>query len=183
MRGLAFERLEDVVDVAARSVRDELYRRQIGIADEDPIVDAPSGFAVLAIGFGVAPGPGSEPAAFGLATVRPPGAAAWSWHYCCKTQYASLHGDENLLRCHGSLIAVLDAAPELGFAVTVRDETGFWDSRNERELLTRVTDMNRIVARLAGAFVDRARDAGADSRQVQGEIFAHPDFERLETAE
>lgn len=35
LRGLAFERLEDVVDVAARSAREDLYRRQIGVPEDD----------------------------------------------------------------------------------------------------------------------------------------------------
>jgi hypothetical protein len=43
--------------------------------------------------------------------------------------------------------------------------------------------MNRLVARIAGAFVDRTRDSGGDSRRVQGAIFENPDFERLETDE
>lgn len=138
---------------------------------------------MVAIGFAVAPGRGSEPAAFGLATVRPPGTAGWSWHWCCKTQYASLHGDEHLVRCHTALVAVLDAARELGLEVAVRDETGYWESRSSRELLARVAERNRIVARFAGAFVDHSRDAGVDSRRVQGPIFEHPDFERFESGE
>ena len=182
MRGLAFPRLVDVFDVAARSVREDLYRRRTGVADGDySRLDVPGSFAVRAIGFGVALGPGSEPAAFGLATMHPPGSAAWSWHSFCKTQYASVHGDENFLRCHGSLVALLDAARNLGFEVAVHDETGYWESRDASDVLVRVAEMNRLVARFAGVFVDHARAAGADTRQIEGEIFAHPDFERLET--
>lgn len=44
-------------------------------------------------------------------------------------------------------------------------------------------EMNRVVARFAGAFTDAVRDAGGDSRQVDGAIFEHPDFERLEGGE
>jgi hypothetical protein len=184
MRGLAFPRLEDVVDVAARSERQDIYCRHTGISGDDRWrVDVPLRFPVLAVGFSVAPGPGSEPAAFGLATMRPPGTTGWSWHSFCKTQYASNHGEDNFLRCHQSVVAVLDAARELDFDVVVHDEGGYWESRDARALLMRVGDMNRIVARFAGAFVDHVRDAGADSRQVQGEIFQHPDFERLESDE
>jgi hypothetical protein len=181
MQGLAFPRLEDVVNVAARSEREDIYCRQTGVTGDDRWrVDVPSSFPVRAIGFSVAPGPGSEPAAFGLATERPPGTASWSWHSFCKTQYASNHGEENFLRCHVSLVAVLDAARDLGFEVDVHDEGGYWESRDTRALLERVGEMNRLVAKIAGAFVDRARDAGVDTRQVRGEIFEHPDFERLE---
>lgn len=183
MQGLAFPRLEDVVDVAARSERDACYRRQTGIPDSEWSVDAPETFSVLAIGFAVAPGAGSEPAAFGLTTARPFGTTQWSWRSWCKTQYASVHGDEHFLRCHESVIAVLSAARDLGLEVDVHDEGGYWESRDRAQLLARVTDMNRLIARFAGTFVDRAREAGADSRQVDGAIFEHPDFERLESEE
>ena len=39
--------------------------------------------------------------------LRQPG---WHWHYCCKTQYASVVSDEHLLRCHLMLIDLLDSA-------------------------------------------------------------------------
>lgn len=184
MEGLAFRRLKDVVDVAARSVREHLYGRHVGAADDAwPRPDVPDWFATQAIGFAIAPGPGSEPAAFGLATVRPVSTTDWSWQSWCKTQYASNYGEENFLRCHESLIALLDAAQELGFGVEVHDETGYWDSRDKDALLARVTEMNRIIARFAGAFVDQTRAAGADSSEVHGAIFEHPDFERLESEE
>jgi hypothetical protein len=182
MRGLAFESLEAVANVAARTSRSDLYRRSIRLADDDYThVEAPSDFPTLAIGFAVAPGAGSEPAGFGLARTSREAAEPWSWHYCCKTQYASVHGDEHFLRCHGSMIALLDAAKALGFGVVVRDETGFWDSRDEGQLLASVAHMNKIIAGFAGAFTDQLRSTGGDSNQVQGAIFGHPDFERLES--
>jgi hypothetical protein len=185
VHGLAFRRLEDVVNVTARFAREDLYRRQLGMAGDDySSVQVPDDLATRAIGFSVAPGAGSEPAAFGLVTVRADrGVNTWHWHCCCKTQYASVHGDDHLIRCHGSMVALLDAAREIGLGVVVHDETGYWESRDERELLARVTDMNRIVARFAGSFTDHIRTSGGDSRRVQGEIFAHPDFERLESEE
>ena len=181
MLGLAFPHLENVVDVAARSVRNGMYRRHIGReADDWAPSDVPDDFAVLAMGFAVAPGPGSEPAAFGVATRMPVGTTDWSWGWFCKTQYASNYGEDNFLACHTSLIELLDAAKRIGFDVDVRDDTGYWESRNAERLLTRVRDMNRIVARFAGAFLDQAREAGLDSRRIQGGIFDNPDFERLE---
>jgi hypothetical protein len=184
MRGLAFPRLEDVVDVAARSACRDIYCQQTGMADDDRWgVDVPASFPVNAIGFSVAPGPGSEPAAFGLATMRPVGTTGWSWNSFCKTQYASNHGEENFLRCHQSVVALLDTARELGVEVEVHDEGGYWESRDTGELLARVGHMNRLVAKIAGSFVDQARAAGVDSRQVRSEIFGNPDFERLESEE
>ncbi|MGH7714313.1 MAG: hypothetical protein ACREOG_23750, partial [Gemmatimonadaceae bacterium] len=95
--------------------------------------------------------------------------------------YASVHGDENLLRCHTSLVRILETARSLGFEIEVRDETGYWESRDPEQLVQAVADMNGLIARFAGKFTDAVRDAGADSRAIQGEIFKHPDFERLET--
>jgi hypothetical protein len=182
MRGLAFPRLEDVVDVAARSVRADIYCQDAGITGEERWrVDVPVAFPVIAMGFAVAVGPGSEPAAFGLATMRPPGSIGWSWHSYCKTQYASNHGEENFLRCHTSVIALLDAARGLGCDVDVHDEGGYCESRDKDVLLGHVTTMNRLVARIAGSLVDQTREAGGDSRQIEGGIFEHPDFERLES--
>ena len=184
MRGLAFPSLENVVDVAARSERNDLYRRWIGAPDGAwPRPDVPDDYPVESLGFAIAPGPGCEPAAFGLATMRPIGTTDWSWHWWCKTQYASNHGEDNFVRCHTSLVALLDTARDLGFVVDVHDDSGFWDSRNTAELRARVIEMNRLIARIAGAFVDETRAAGIDSHDVEGAIFEHPDFERLETDE
>ena len=92
MRGLAFERLEDVVDVAGRFMRDVLYRESRGLeVERGPderyyYVEAPDGLPIVVIGFAVAPGRGSEPASFALAklgehdTLSP-----WSWQAFCKT--------------------------------------------------------------------------------------------------
>jgi hypothetical protein len=85
-----------------------------------------------------------------------------------------------LLRCHGALVAALEAAQAVGFELRVRDETGYWESRDSEQLTRNVRDMNRLVASFAGRLTDAVRAAGADSRGIQGEIFKHPDFERLE---
>lgn len=187
LRGLAYERLEDVAHVSAVWARAELYRRRLGVPDEDEYttVDVPPGVPTLAHGFAVAPGRGCEPATFGVAQLSGPDdePSRWWWHRCCKTQYASVLGEEHLLRCHGSLVALLDAAVALGFEAVVRDETGYWESRDPRQLAESVAEMNRVVARVAGHFTDAVRDAGGDGQQVQSAIFEHPDFERLETGE
>jgi hypothetical protein len=182
MRGLAFPRLEDVVDVTGRFVRDELYRERVGIVDEVARVDAPAGLETVLIGFAVAPGKGSEPAAFGLAKIGAEGESSrWSWHCCCKTQYVSAHGDDHFVRCHTSVVKLLDAAKRLGLDCIVHDEAGYHETRDESQLLQSVGEMNRLVARFAGQFTDAYTAAGGASREVQGEIFRHPDFERLET--
>lgn len=82
------------------------------------------------IGFRTYPGKGCEPANFGLCQRK--GEDWWSWHSFCKTGYAgdpSCGGIENFVRCHLSVVALLDAAKVLGVLEAVFDEGGFWDGR------------------------------------------------------
>ena len=184
VQGLAFKSLEGVVDLFGRMSREQLYRERLGVADDEyRHVKVPDDLPTTIVGFAVAPGGRSEPASFGLAKLIGQNESRWLWWCCCKTQYASVLGDDHLLRCHTSVIALLDAAKRIGFECEVRDEAGYFESRDPAQLLQRVGEMNRIVARFAGAFSDAYRKAGGDSREVQGEIFRHPDFERLETKE
>jgi len=140
-----------------------------------------------AAGFLVLPGRRCEPAAFGFShspaeafvkgetlPIRHPG---WHWHYCCKTQYASVVSDAHLLRCHLGLIDLLDAARKLGIGVTVRDETGYDEHRDEKKLLENVHEANRLIAGIAGRLAD-----ALDSSSVKAvaPIFDHPRFEHLE---
>lgn len=194
LRGLAFESLAHVVQLNAAFHRDTLYRDWLGLGEEDEYevvdahtrryrpIEAPHHVETSVIGFAIAPGRGSEPASFALTRLSGPEITTrWSCECFCKTQYASMLGDEHLLRCHGSLVALLDAAVELGFEVEVHDEAGYWESRDAQQLIESVAAMNRIVAGFAGALTDAVREAGADSRRISGAIFEHPDFERLET--
>jgi len=188
IRGLAVDRLEDVVNVHGRFVRDELYRRSVGIAYEDVeeggyfTIEAPQGLPVVVLGFAVAPGTGSEPAAFALAKlVGDHGPSLWLWSCFCKTQYASAKSDQHFLTCHTSLISLLDTARRIGFETDVRDEGGYFEHRDETKLLEYLDGMNRLIALFAGRLSNAYTAAGGDSREVQGEIFHHPDFERLET--
>lgn len=194
LRGLRFDRIEDVVDVSARLVRDALYGEMLRDLAQDGSmgeggqgrvgawVATPNNVPVTAIGFAIDPGRGSEPASFGLVRLNASsGRTRWWWHWCCKTQYASVVSNAHLVRCHTGLVAVLDAAAALGFGMEVRDEAGYWPMRDEAQLIANVAEMNRMVAGFAGAFTDAVRDAGGDSRTVGGAIFSHPDYERLET--
>lgn len=187
LRGLAFESLAHVAQLTSRRKRDVLYREWRGLDEDDDAnqsVVAPPELPTVAIGFTVAPGQRSEPAPFTVTRLCGPEVSTrWFAHACCKTQYASVLGDDHLLRCHGSLVTLLDAARELGIDIEVRDETGYWESRDPQTLFDAVAEMNRVVARFAGNFTDAMRRAGADSRQVRGAIFDHPDFERLEGSE
>ena len=139
-----------------------------------------------AVGFAIKPGDYCEGATFGLAWVPPENEdgeprheepSVWHWHTVCKTQYASNLGDDHLIRCHTSLVALLDKAPDLGLQVVVRDETHYWETRDTNVLIAEVREMNRIVAGIAGAF----HDAVGGRAHVGGAIFKHPEFEELET--
>ena len=152
----------------------------------DPVTDARIDVLPNAVGFAVNAGEGCETATFGVAWVPPSDEDGnrlrgepyiWHWHGVPKTQYASVLGDDHLIRCHTSLVALLDKAAELGFDVTVRDETHYWETRDTNVLLSEVREMNRIVAHFAGNFHDALREHG----HVGGAIFDHPDFEELET--
>lgn len=138
------------------------------------------------VGFAVHPGQYCEGATFGLAWVPPEDDEGdrlhgepyvWHWHACCKTQYASVVSDEHLIHCHTTLVALLEDAIRLGFRVTVRDETHYWEARDTNVLLAEVREMNRIVARIAGAM----HDAVGERARTEGAIFDHPEFEVLES--
>ena len=187
--GFVYARLEDVVHTWAALARKAIYRRSLGVPEDDEVaftrVKVPPTLPAVVHGFAVHPGRGSEPATFGLVRLTGPEHASlpWWWYGSCKTQFTSVVGNEHLIRCHGSLVVLLDDATRLGFDVVVRDETGYWESRDPTKLVEAVEQMNRLIARFAGLFTDAVRDAGGDSRQVQGAIFEHPDFERLERDE
>lgn len=143
--------------------------------------DRLTGDASSARGFLAHPGAGSEPATFGLLR-RADGDGVpreWFWYCACKTQYAAVQGDDHLVACHTSLVALLDHAIALGIDVIVRDETHYWETRSAERLIEEVRAMNRIIASFAGALSDAMGPAHA----VQAPIFEHPRFERLEMGE
>ena len=136
--------------------------------------------------FVVAPGAECEPAFFGFVG---PGSRSsiggpdddlhpgeWFWSGACKTQYASMVSDEHLIRCHLGLVRVLEHAATLGISVTVEDETGYWEHRSTEKLIEAVRDMNRIIARFAGAMSDQL----GEEHHIDAPNFDHPEFEHLE---
>jgi len=131
-----------------------------------------------AVGFVVAPGRRCEPAPIGFLKRRDQAGTLeeWYWHTCCKTQYASVVSEEHLVTCHTALVSILDYAIEIGVGVVVRDETGYWESRDASVLIASVREMNRIVAAFAGAM----RDAMPSRLGVGGAILEHPRFEWVE---
>jgi len=152
------------------------------IADAYPSDDPPRvGDVATARGFFVHPGDRCETASVGLLlrAAHDGTQREWFWHCSCKTQYASLVGDRHLVTCHTGLVRLLDHAIALEVGVIVRDETHYWESRDERRLIREVHRMNQIVAGIAG----RVSDAIGPSAAVQAPIFDHRRFEHLEMGE
>ena len=140
------------------------------------------------IAFNTLPGDGTEDANFGLAqypkTIEVEGKRLrtnlgnWSWASFCKTQYASnpRHGGiEHFLRCHLSLVELLDGAAELGILQEVHDESGYWEKRDIPTLTAEVSSWNRLIAGWAGRFKDSLGEG-----MVESEITKFPNFEHLE---
>lgn len=137
--------------------------------------------------FSVLPGPGCESAEFGLcrypATIKVgrrtlrTGCAGWGYAGFCKTQYASLHGGENFLKCHRAVIDLALLWEKAGATVKITDEGEYWPGRNEAALRQNLDQMNRLVAAFAGALKDAADEGGPS---VESPIFQHGQFELLE---
>lgn len=139
------------------------------------------------IAFSTWPGEGCEQANFGLAvyprlievegrSIRT-GLGEWFWSSFCKTQYASnpeCGGVEHFLRCHLSVVKLLDQAANLGILKEVKDEGDYWQNRDVTALAKAVGDWNSMIAGWAG----RLKDAFGDS--VESEIAKYPNFEHLE---
>ena len=144
------------------------------------------------VAFSTYPGDGCEDANFGLALypaailLPKPGTGrqrmlrtglkGWCWSSFCKTQYASSpqHGGvENFLRCHLSVIRMLDHAKELGILGSVSDEGDFWEKRDVKALAREVGEWNEQMAGLVGQLKDMF---GGD---FQAPITQFPDFEHL----
>ena len=144
------------------------------------------------IAFSTSPGDGCEDANFGLAVypatieveidpLKPKkfrtGLATWSWSSFCKTQYASnpeCGGVENFLRCHLTLIKLLDHASVIGLLKRVSDEGGFWLKRDLKALVQEIGEWNTLLAGWAG----RLKDSFGDG--LVSEISKFPNFEHLE---
>jgi hypothetical protein len=143
-------------------------------------------------GFETWPGRGCESAFFGLCQYprRAPFVlrgkrgftptdykGGWLFKGSCKTQYANEHGWPHFLRCHKTIISILEFWQKLGVTVETNDEGGYWASRSEEQLKERLRQYDGLVAMMAGAFKDAVEGT---SPAVNSPIFARNDFERLE---
>ena len=128
----------------------------------------------------------------------------WRFSSFCKTQYASdpkCGGIGNFLRCHLSVIRMLEYAQELGIQVDIDDEGHFGsahysdDWREARaagreptyvdhpathsinELVQQVGGYNKLIAGFAGMMREAA---GAKGMEMESPIFQFPNYEHLE---
>ncbi len=140
-----------------------------------------------AFAFSTWPGEGCEAANFGLAvypdTVETEdgtvgtGLSGWSWQSFCKTQYASNPDDggiANFVRCHVTVVRLLDYAKTMGILEAVKDEGRFWENRDVKALVETVGQWNRHIAGLVGQYKDEVGGL------IAAPIAEYPDFEHLE---
>ncbi len=133
------------------------------------------------------PGKGCEESNFGLCRYpktilvngvkTPTKLFGWSWSSFCKTQYASdpnCGGVKNFIRCHLSVIKLLDYAKELGILDEVHDEGNFWEKRDIKALVEDIGEWNNMIA----AFAGQLKDSFGGS--VVAPITDYPNFEHLE---
>jgi hypothetical protein len=116
-------------------------------------------------GFRIDPGLACETAYLGLARhpstwpvegeLQPTGLdRSWRWDYCCKTQVAAAVSTEHFMRCHGSLVSLLDFGAGLGLVAEVTDETGFWEHRDWAVALSAVAGMYGVVAEVVASLCE-----------------------------
>jgi len=140
---------------------------------------------------------GDSPCDYVESRTLPTRLAGWRWGSFCKTQYASdpKHGGPaNFLRCHVSLVALLDRIAALPGTKVILDDEGKFGrhrSRNDggpgrapycwragnydpRALLAEVGHWNELIAAALGALKD------SFGSSVAAPIFSCRDFERLE---
>ena len=166
------------------------------------------------IAFETLPGPGCESANFGLCRYPPRIVAEirsgrkkridtglggrWRWSSFCKTQYASnpqFGGVANFLRCHISLITLLDRISDrLGVRVECNDEGGYGSMQvaavdggsgcvskpghySPRLLAEEIGRWNEMIANFVGRLNDVLRPAGVQSESA---ITSFANFEELE---
>jgi hypothetical protein len=143
---------------------------------------------IQVVAFSSWPGDGCEVANFGLArypntiaSAEGPlstGLKGWSWWSFCKTQYATAPdagGAANFVRCHLTVIRMLDCAKAMGILESVNDEGHFWENRDIKALVETVARWNSDVAAIVGQFKDQW-----PGKIISAPIAEFPNFERLE---
>lgn len=125
------------------------------------------------------PGDGCEQANFGLLTfpakveyhgqMIPTRLPGLRWSSFCKTAHA-----KEFLKCHLSVVAMLDWFDDHGVKVTVSDEGDYWKKRDVNALAREHGEDVGMLAAIAGALKDGL------GGNVIAPILERPDFEHLE---
>jgi len=102
----------------------------------------------------------------------------WQSSWFCKTQFAGQHGAAHFIRCHKSVISLLDFCRKAGLDVAVRDEAGYWENRDEAALTETLRRNEALLAAFGGLLKDMG-DMHSD-REVKSLIFDYANFEHLE---
>ena len=89
------------------------------------------------------PGTGCEPMNIGLRQHN--NSNVWAWHSFCKTQYA-----EEFAKCHLLVIRILDECKRLGILKRVKDEGGYWKTRDIKVLGISINESTEMLQGLFG---------------------------------
>lgn len=91
---------------------------------------------------------GAEEAVFGLARYQ--AAGGYKWVSGCATQGAMKRGGPKaFIAAHRAIVGVLDKARTAGLKVTVKDDGGFWETRDPKVLLDKLEAWEELVAAIA----------------------------------
>jgi len=104
--------------------------------------------------------------------------ADWQFSWFCKTQFAGQFGLAHFLRCHKTVISLLDFCRKAGLDVTVQDESDFWEDRNEQRLIKSIQQNEALMAAFGGLIKDTVEKKRG--HKVHSPIFDYHNFEHLE---
>ena len=102
----------------------------------------------------------------------------WQFSWFCKTQFAGEHGAAHFLRCHKTVISLLDFCKKSGVVVDVKDEAHYWENRDEQELAATLRQSEGMLAAFAGLLKDTVETR--EQHTVESPIFDYANFEHLE---
>ena len=83
-------------------------------------------------------------------------------------------GIAHFVRCHLTVIRMLDCAKAMGILEAVKDESHYWDNRDVKALVESVGKWNRQIAGIVGEYKDEI------GGKISAPITEFSDFEHLE---
>lgn len=99
----------------------------------------------------------------------------WTWGSFCKTQYANstAEGIDHFLRCHISVISLLDKIDKLGVLSSADDEGKFYENRSIPMLIQEIGEWDQMLA----GFGVMLKGLGVDEDSMP--INSHPNIAGL----